>query len=201
MTVRTLRGKRFSVRTEPPTPLLETPRLRLLSLSLGIVEAVIEGRRDDAEALVGARMPERWPNREIVERAFSASLHEIRESPERCLWGDRVLLARETDDDWRVVGSVIFHGKPGDDGIAEIAYGVEEASQGRGFATEAVGACVRWALDQPEVRAVQAATFGWHRASLRVIEKVGMRQVGVRDHETMGQLLVFELPRFEQRRR
>jgi len=194
-----LRGKRFGVRTEQTLSLLETPRLRLLSLSLEIVEAVIEGRRDDAEALVGARMPERWPNREIVERAFSASLHEIREDPARCLWGDRVLLAREKDDDWRVVGSVIFHGKPADDGIAEIAYGVEESSQGRGFATEAVAACVTWALEQPDVRAVQAATFGWHRASLRVIEKVGMSQVGVRDHETMGQLLVFEQRRFEQR--
>ena len=191
MTAQAPRGKRFRVRTGQDISLLETPRLKLLSLTLGIVEAVIGGRREDAEALVGARMPERWPNREIVERAFSASLDSIRENPETCLWGDRVLIAR-CDRDSRVVGSVIFHGKPKDDGIAEIAYGVEEASQGQGYATEAVAACVGWALAQPNVRAVQAATFGWHRASLRVIEKVGMRRVGVRDHETMGQLFVFE---------
>ncbi len=179
--------------TGQEVPLLETPRLKLLALTLGIVEAVLEARREDAEALVGARMPERWPNREIVERAFSASLDEIRENPELCLWGDRVLIARDRADDWCVVGSVIFRGKPGDDGIAEIAYGVEEASQGRGYATEAVAACVAWALAQPDVRAVQAVTFEWHRASLRVIEKVGMRRVGTREHETLGELLVFEL--------
>jgi len=182
------------VRTGQDMSLLETPRLKLVSLTLGIVEAVIDGRREDAEALVGARMPERWPNRELVERAFSASLHAIRANPDACLWGGRVLIARgeRGERDSRVLGSVIFHGKPGDDGIAEIAYGVEEASQGQGYATEAVAACVRWALSQADVRAVQAVTFGWHRASLRVIEKVGMRRVGVREHETMGPLLVFE---------
>jgi ribosomal-protein-alanine N-acetyltransferase len=171
---------------------LETPRLTLVSLTIRIVEAVIGGRREDAEALVGARMPERWPNRELVERAFSSSLDAIRENPAASLWGDRVLIARDDAGDSHVLGSVIFHGKPGDDGIAEIAYGVEEGSQGRGYATEAVGACVAWALAQVDVRAVQATTFGWHRASLRVIEKVGMRKIGVREHETMGQLLVFE---------
>jgi RimJ/RimL family protein N-acetyltransferase len=172
--------------------LLQTPRLKLVSLTLGIVEAVMCGRREDAEALVGARMPERWPNRELVERAFSASLDAIRASPEQSLWGDRVMVTRSDADDPRVLGSVVFRGKPGEEGIAEIAYGVEEASQGNGYATEAVRACIAWALAQKNVQAVQAATFGWHRASLRVIEKAGMAKVGVRQHETMGELLVFE---------
>jgi RimJ/RimL family protein N-acetyltransferase len=69
---------------------------------------------------------------------------------------------------------------------------VEEASQGQGYATEAVQASLDWALAHPGVRAVQAATFGWHRPSVRVIEKVGMLHVGSRDHETMGELLVYE---------
>jgi ribosomal-protein-alanine N-acetyltransferase len=172
--------------------LLQTPRLRLISLTLDVVEAVLHGRREDAEALVGARMPERWPNRELVERAFSASLDAIRAMPDACLWGDRVMISHDDVGDARVVGSVIFRGMPAADGIAEIAYGVEEGSQGRGYATEAVGACVAWALAQEHVRAVQAATFAWHRASLRVIEKVGLMKVGARQHDTMGELLVFE---------
>ncbi len=168
-----------------------TRRLKLLPMTLPLVEAVMRDRRDEAERLVGARMPERWPNRELIERAFSASLDSIRADPEATLWGDRVLITRTEGED-RVVGSVVFHGRPGHDGVAEIAYGVEEASQGRGYATEAVGACIAWALGQESVRAVQAATFAWHRASLRVIEKVGMVPAGVREHETLGELLVFE---------
>jgi [ribosomal protein S5]-alanine N-acetyltransferase len=179
---------------------LRTSRLTLVPLTLPIVEAVMCGRREDAEALVGARMPERWPNRELVERAFCASLDAMRASPETTLWGNCVMIANAGvaappvigSAAGRVIGSVVFRGKPGDDGIAEIAYGVEEGSQGQGYATEAVSACLEWALAQRGVRAVRAATFAWHRPSLRVIEKVGMVSVGVRDHETMGELVVFE---------
>jgi ribosomal-protein-alanine N-acetyltransferase len=169
---------------------LRTPRLELVPITLAMVEAVMLGRREDAEALVAARMPERWPNRELVERAFTASLDAIRAQPEVRLWGDRVMIVRE--DGARVVGSVVFHGRPDEGGVAEIAYGVEEGSQGRGYATEAVRACGDWALSQPAVQAVQAATFPWHRPSRRVLEKVGMVHVGAREHEVLGEMLVFE---------
>jgi ribosomal-protein-alanine N-acetyltransferase len=178
---------------------LQTPRLKLVPLTLALVEAVMRGHREDAEALVGAWMPRRWPNPELIERAFSASLEAIRANPDAALWGGRVLIKPGAGPHdarvagvARVLGSVTFHGKPGDDGIAEIAYGVEESSQGQGYATEAVGACITWALAQERVHAVQAVTFPWHRASMRVIEKVGMVRVGAREHETMGELLVFE---------
>lgn len=173
--------------------LLLTPRLRLVPITVAMVEAIMTGRREAAEALVRAKMPERWPNPDLVERAFTASLDAIRADPDVRLWGDRVMVlpgtAGEAD---RVVGSVVFHGRPAEDGVAEVAYGVEEASQGMGYATEAVGASVEWAFGQPGVRAVQAATFAWHLPSLRVIEKVGMARVGTREHEVLGEMLVFE---------
>jgi RimJ/RimL family protein N-acetyltransferase len=176
--------------------LLVTPRLRLVPITVPMVEAVMAGRREAAEALVQARMPERWPNRDLVERAFTASLEAIRADPETRLWGDRVMvLPGAQGEPDRVVGSVVFHGRPGEEGLAEIAYGVEEASQGQGYATEAVGASLDWAFTQPGVRAVHAATFAWHMPSLRVIEKVGMVRVGTREHEVLGEMLVFERQR------
>ena len=51
---------------------------------------------------------------------------------------------------------------------------------------------VAWALDQPGITAVQATTFPWHVASLGVIRRVGMIPIGTRDHDTLGDLLVFE---------
>jgi RimJ/RimL family protein N-acetyltransferase len=172
--------------------LIRTPRLELLSITLPMVEAVILGRREEAEALAGARMPERWPNRELVERAYAASLDAVRADPAARLWGGRVMIAGAGEGERRVVGSVVFSGTPGRDGAVEIAYGVETGSQGRGYATEGVGACIAWALEQPGVEAVRAATFGWHRASLRVIEKLALAPAGTREHETMGEMLVFE---------
>jgi RimJ/RimL family protein N-acetyltransferase len=181
------------------TPPLCTQRLELVPMTLEMVEEVMLGHRERAEELVRARMPARWPNHELVERAFTASLDAIRADPGVRLWGNRVLIAggragaEPTDEGVRrVVGSVVFHGRPASDGIAEIAYGIEEGSQGRGFATEAVRACVDWALAQEPVRAVQAATFAWHVPSMRVLTKAGLVRIGERDHETMGEMIVFE---------
>jgi ribosomal-protein-alanine N-acetyltransferase len=170
---------------------LRTPRLELVPMTLSMVEAVMLGRRDESEELARARMPERWPNHELIERAFPLSLDDLRADPDGRLWGARVIVAGSASER-RVVGSIVFHGKPGDDGVAEIAYGVEEGSQRRGYATEAVRACVEWALAQEGVQAIQATTFAWHQPSMRVIANVGMVRAGVRDHETMGEMLVFE---------
>ena len=52
-----------------------------------------------------------------------------------------------------------------------------------------------YAKAEPGIRAVQATTFPWHFASLGVIRRVGMVHVGSRDHDTLGELLVFERAR------
>lgn len=170
-------------------PSLLTPRLELVPVSLELVLAVLAKDKATAEALVGAAFPADWPNDDLIARAFPVSLDAIRAAPAQRLWGDTMLVAREGPR--RVVGSVIFHGQP-TDGVAEVGYGVDAESRGIGLATEGARACVDWALAQPEVRAVQATTFAWHLASLGVIRNLGMAQVGVRDHDTLGELLVFE---------
>ena len=174
---------------------LRTSRLTLEPITLPMVEAVMLGRREDAERVAEARLPEAWPNRALIERAYTASLDEIRADPETRLWGDRLMIVTEAGGARRVVGSIVFHGRPDAEGIAEVAYGVEESSRGQGLATEATGACVGWALEQEGVAAVRATTHPWHLASLRVIQKIGMTQVGTREHELLGELLVFEARR------
>ena len=172
-------------------PALSTERLDLVSITLPMVEAVLAGDRRRAEELVGAEFPVHWPGEQLIARAFPCSIEAIRADPDKRLWGDTLLIDRA---ERRVVGSVVFHGMPSD-GVAEVGYGVEEASQGVGYATEGTRACVIWALGQPGVRTVTATTFPWHRASLRVIEKLGMRQIDSREHETLGELYVFALQR------
>jgi len=167
---------------------LFTERLELVALTVPMVEAVLSGDRARAEDLVGAEFPVSWPGEQLIARAFPYSLDAIRADPYKRLWGDRLLVSRAGSR--RVIGSVIFHGYP-DDGVAEVGYGVEESSQSLGYATEGTRACVGWALGQPHVRTVTATTFPWHRASLRVIEKCGMRKIDTREHETLGELWVF----------
>jgi RimJ/RimL family protein N-acetyltransferase len=177
-----------------PHTTLHTERLELVPITVSIVEAVMHGRRDEAERRIGASLPAAWPGRALVERAFCASLDAIRADPARRLWGDRVMIARFGPR--RVIGSIVFHGAPGDDGVVEIAYGVEQESQLQGYATEAARASVAWALAQPGVNAIRATTPSWHVPSRRVLEKTGFCRVGARESDT----IIGELYDYERRR-
>lgn len=169
-------------------PVLVTERLRLVPVSLEAIEAVLDHDKARAEAVVGATFPDSWPNDDLVALGFPFSREALRAQPDIRLWGDSLVLLK---DEPRVVGSVVFHGHP-KDGVAEVAYSIEESSRHNGFAVEATRACVDWALAQAGVTAVQATTFPWHFASLGVIRRLGMVHVGSRDHDTLGELLVFE---------
>jgi [ribosomal protein S5]-alanine N-acetyltransferase len=169
-------------------PRLLTPRLELVPITLEAIEAVIAGDKARAEQAVGAAFPAEWPNQDLIARAFPVSIDAIRADPATRLWGDTLVLQR---GERRVVGSVVFHGKPVD-GVAEVGYGIEEGSRGQGLAVEATNACVAWALEQDGIVAVQATTFPWHAASLGVIRRLGMTQVATREHPVLGDLLVFE---------
>ena len=169
-------------------PALVTARLRLVPMTLPAVEAILDGDKPRAEAVVGARFPDAWPNEDLVARAFPYSRAAIVAAPDVRLWGDSLVVMR---DEPRIIGSVVFKGLP-PDGVAEVGYGIEESSRSQGIATEATLACVEWALAQPGITCVQATTFPWHHASLGVIRNCGLVQVGVRHHDLLGELLVFE---------
>ena len=152
--------------------ILHTERLELRPVTLPVVIAVLEGkRRTDIEAMLGAELPWSWPSRALLEQSFRASLEEIRRDPETRLWGDRLMITREVTP--RVVGSVVFHGRPRPDGECELAFGVEDAYQRQGFASEGVRACLDWALAQPECRVVVVNAMRWDKASLRLLAKLG----------------------------
>ena len=168
---------------------LRTPRLSLEPITLEMVEAVFEGDRAKLEAIAKATIPEAWPGRALVERAFSASLDAIRADPATRLWGDRLVIT--TSAERLLVGSVIFHGRP-TNGVAEVGYGVEETWQRQGIASEATRMCVEWALAEDGIVAVTATTPPWHTASIRVLERSGLVKTGSEEHEILGEVLRFE---------
>lgn len=88
------------------------------------------------------------------------------------------------------VGDFCFKGL-GAGGAIEIGYGIYPPYQGQGYATEAVGAAVKWALAQNGVTAVEAEAEADNLASVRVLEKCGFVPTG-----TFGE----EGPRFERKK-
>ncbi|MGH7521574.1 MAG: GNAT family N-acetyltransferase [Gemmatimonadales bacterium] len=77
-----------------------------------------------------------------------------------------------------VVGSAGFKGPPDADGVVEIAYGVAPSCEGRGYATEAAGALLRFAAADDRVRLVRAHTLPEANASTRVLTKCGFVHIG-----------------------
>ena len=169
-----------------------TPRLELRPVTLAVVVAVLEGRRrTDLEAMIGAELPWSWPSRALVEQAFRASLEAVVADPEKRLWGDRLMITREVAP--RVVGSVVFHGRPGPDGACEIAFGVDDTCQRQGFASEAVHASLDWAFAQPECLVVVAKAMRWDKGSLSLLAKLGMKALAVQPAEDVAKdTIVFE---------
>ena len=131
---------------------LETARLRLSPA----------GREQMEAAVRNAPEPE-------LKKAYTEMLQGCLAHPDQWAWYAM----------WNIelpcgtpVGDLCFKGL-GADGVAEIGYGILEQYQGRGYATEAVGAAVKWALMQPGVTAVEAETEPANAASQRVLAKCG----------------------------
>jgi RimJ/RimL family protein N-acetyltransferase len=86
----------------------------------------------------------------------------------------------------------------GEPGVIKVGYTMAPAFQGRGYATEAVGALVSYAFDALGADVVRAYASAENVPSHRVAEKVGMRLVERFEHEHGGQ--VWSGVRYERRR-
>ena len=71
------------------------------------------------------------------------------------------------------------------DSQAEIGWILSPDHQGQGYATEAVAELVRICFDDLALRRLTAVAFADNPASVRVMEKVGMRQEAVHRQESL----------------
>lgn len=79
---------------------------------------------------------------------------------------------------------------PDDNENVHVGYGLNPDIQGRGYATEMVGALTAWLLEQPSVSRVTAEWLENNPASVRVLQKTGFVQVG-RKASDKGPLLLW----------
>jgi RimJ/RimL family protein N-acetyltransferase len=88
-------------------------------------------------------------------------------------YGHRQIIERNTGE---VVGSIGLMW-PAIGGVVEFGYGVVASRRGRGYATEVARAMVDFALTAPDVHAVHAGAELSNPASVRVLEKAGLRRL------------------------
>jgi len=156
---------------------IETPRLRLVPCTVGAAQAA-KSDRAALEALLGARVPGDWPAEDL--RDFLPVYAKIvDEQAARQGWGIWLMVGLSEGS---LVGDIGFKGPPDDFQTVEIGYSVLPAFRGRGYATEAARALIDWGFAQPGVQRIVANCLADNAASIRVLEKAGMRQTG-RDPE------------------
>jgi len=173
----------------PGAVTLLTDRLELIPLATSALDALIKRDRAQLEAVTGAHFPVTLCAPPLMEDALmSIREHVLTENqdPRNSPW---LAISRTTRD---AVGSVGFSRSAKDGGTLLVGYSIYPEFEGRGYATEATKALISWALSLLGTRVIQATIPPWHISSLRVAEKLGMRQVGTGHDVDIGEVLVFE---------
>ncbi|MEH2419610.1 MAG: GNAT family N-acetyltransferase [Nostoc sp.] len=80
--------------------------------------------------------------------------------------------------DSTLIGDLGFDSKPDQTGTVEMGYEVLSAYRQQRFAFEAVEALVNFAFTQSELKRIIAHSPDNHPASIRILEKLGMQQIG-----------------------
>lgn len=176
---------------------LETARLRLTALTADGLRAWIEGDAKGLEGETGVVFDSPVEAPPLLAEDLPRFHKSMASSPEDLGWWVWVVSTRA---DRRAVGACGLGGPPSA-GTAVIGYSVYPRFEGRGFATEASGALVAWALSQPRVRIVQATIPTWHEASMAVARKLGMQETGHELDPDVGEVAVWEIVKEDSPRR
>ena len=125
-----------------------------------------------------AEVPNNWPTPLYDNDARQYFLRVVSENAEAVGWTAWYIVLCDESGSKTLIGSVGACGLPDDEGKIVIGYSLLDQSQGRGYATEALGGFLEWVKPHPRLRKVVADTFPHLTASIRVLEKNGFVRCG-----------------------
>jgi RimJ/RimL family protein N-acetyltransferase len=151
-------------------PTIKTKRLMLRSFDLADAARVRELAGAREVALNTMRIPHPYPDG-AAEEWISSQEQTLAE-------GNHVFAI----DDGQLVGAIGLHVNQDFD-RAEVGYWLGLPFWGRGYATEAVAAILRYGFEELKLNRIYAGYFSRNAASGRVMEKNGMKYEGtLREH-------------------
>jgi RimJ/RimL family protein N-acetyltransferase len=168
--------------------MIQTPRLQLLPCSLEHFELLLQGN-DHLADLLGISIPDGWTEYpEMVLVAYD----KLRNDPAMLGWFFYLVIHRA---DERLIGAGGFKGKPNGDGTVEIGYEITADYREKGFGTEMAEALIRFAFGHSYVHRVIAHTEEEYNASVKILQKAGMRFVGTIKNKEGEDLWEWEITR------
>lgn len=105
-------------------------------------------------------------------KAFLAEIHDSFASGTLYQWG----VARREDD--RVIGTCTLFAITLPHKRAELGFAVERSQWGKGYASEAAGAIVRFAFESMDLHRLEADVDPRNHASIRCLERLGFVREG-----------------------
>lgn len=150
---------------------LETRRLTLIPFSLELKRATLKERAMLPE-LLKVSVPNSWPGPDMMQ-ALPFFIEMMQREPASSAW-DGIIIHKA---DQVAIGCMGFHGKPNQAGMVEIGYNIIPTYRGHGYATEMARQLIRWAFNTPGINIITAQCLRDNIASIRVLEKVGMRRL------------------------
>ena len=168
---------------------LQTARLELVAVEARMAQAMASDRAELGR-LIAARVPPEWPPELMDDHVMQFIVQAVERDPGGTGWWVwLIVLAAERV----LIGSAGFKGPPDADGRVDVGYSVLDAWQRRGYATETVQALVDWAFRDPRATRIVGETFPYLPASIRVLEKSGLRFLGTGvGHEGEPEVMQFE---------
>ncbi|GAP38554.1 GNAT family N-acetyltransferase [Piscinibacter sakaiensis] len=154
-----------------PTPTLHTPRLRLRPFAAADAGALY-ALQSNARVLRYWDAPP-WTDPARAE-AFLASCRQMEAE------GSGTRVAIETREGAAFIGWCTLFGWNPVHRKAGLGYCLDDTAWGRGYATEAVHALLRWAFDTLDLNRVEAELDTRNAASARVLDKLGFVREGLR---------------------
>lgn len=160
---------------------VRTKRLRLVPLDHRLAQLQL----DDVVAFfaaLGVRACPAWPPPLYDREAQAHACDRLREAPHSAGWHSWVFIGTDPPldpalTDQVLIGAGGFHGPPDPYGVVEIGYAILPEHQRMGFASEAAGGLVAWALKRRGVRAVRGRTLVQGVGSQKVLKKLGFAPV------------------------
>jgi len=161
-------------------------------MSMAFMHALQAGDVAAASREIDAEVPADMPD--DLRDFLAFRVPDLAADPSIQPWLGRAIVWTHPNERREVIGTIGFHGPPGDDGRVEIGYRVEPGFRRRGIATEAVDALLAWAEAQG-IHRFRASVAPANDPSLAIIRRLGFREVGTQMDEIDGLELVFELDR------
>ena len=158
-------------------PYINTDRLTLITFTAEMMKAAIS-QKSALEKVTTYRVADEYPS-EMYKEILPYKIKRYDKYPAENEW-EGIIVHKE---DQTIIGDMGFRRRNEDQEELELGYSIVPSYQGHGYATEMAQAMMKWGLKQPDIKRIVASCDTDNFASIRVLEKAGVRLLGEKDNK------------------